>query len=71
MISRRRVRFLVLVVCAWLYVALLILYPKAFRLRYSRELRRDFFGLSREALREGGILGVVRVWSQAFSALDD
>ena len=66
---RRRARFLVLVVCAWLYGALLVLYPKAFRLRYSGELRRHFFGLSREALRERGVLGVVRVWAHAFSAL--
>jgi hypothetical protein len=69
MIFRRRGRFLVLLVCAWFYGTLLFLYPKSFRLRYSAELRRDFFGLSREALREGGILGVVRVWAHAFSAL--
>jgi hypothetical protein len=69
MISRRRARFLVLLVFAWFYGALLFLYPKSFRLRYSAELRRDFFSLSREALREGGILGVVRVWAYAFSAL--
>ena len=69
MISRRRGRFLVLLVCAWFYGALLFLYPKSFRLRYAAELRRDFFGLSREALREGGVLGVLRVWTQAFSAL--
>ena len=69
MISRRRARFLVLLVFAWFYGALLFLYPKSFRLRYSAELRRDFFNLSREALREGGVLGVARVWAQAFSAL--
>ena len=69
MISRRRARFLVLLIFAWFYGALLFLYPKSFRLRYSAELRRDIFGLSREALREGGILGVVRVWAHAFSAL--
>jgi len=69
MTSRRRGRFLVLLVIAWFYGALLFFYPKSFRLRYSAELRRDFFGLSREALREGGILGVLRVWAHAFSSL--
>ena len=67
--TSRRGRFLVLLVIAWFYGALLFLYPKSFRLRYSAELRRDFFGLSREALREVGILGVLRVWAYAFSSL--
>src|ERR687894_564641 len=69
MISRHRARFLVLLVFAWFYGALLLLYPKSFRLRYSAELRRDFFGLSREALQEGGYLGLARVWAYAFSTL--
>lgn len=66
---RREIIFLLLVACTRLYGALLVLYPKAFRHRYSAELRRDFFGLSREALGEGGLSGLVRVWAHAFSAL--
>jgi hypothetical protein len=34
--------------------ALLVLYPNAFRRRYSEEMRRDFRELLLEALQEGG-----------------
>jgi hypothetical protein len=43
-----------LAVLARLYGALLVLYPKAFRRRYSAEMRRDFRELMREGLEEGG-----------------
>ncbi len=46
-----------------------MLYPKAFRLRYSEEMRRDFRELMREGLEEGGAKELVRVWVQAFSDL--
>ena len=54
---------------AWLYGALLVLYPKAFRRRYEAEMRRDFRELSREGLQEGGTTELVGVWVQAFSDL--
>jgi receptor protein-tyrosine kinase len=54
---------------ARLYSALLVLYPKAFRRRYSAEMRRDFCELSREGLEEGGATELVRVWVQALSDL--
>ena len=40
--------------CARLCGALLVLYPNAFRRRYSEEMRRDFRELMLEALQEGG-----------------
>lgn len=46
-----------------------MLYPQAFRLRYSEEMRRDFRELMREGLEEGGAKELVRVWVQAFSDL--
>ncbi len=52
-----------------LYGALLVLYPKAFRRRYSEEMRRDFSELMREGLQEGGATELVRVWAQALSDL--
>jgi len=45
---------LLLAASAWLYGALLMLYPEAFRRRYSEEMRRDFSELLREGLEEGG-----------------
>ena len=54
---------------ARLYVTLLMLYPRAFRLRYSAEMRRDFFELSREGLQEGSATELVRVWVQGLSDL--
>jgi hypothetical protein len=54
---------------ARLYVTLLMLYPKAFRLRYSAEMRRDIFELSREGLQEGSATELVRVWVQGLSDL--
>jgi hypothetical protein len=54
---------------AWLYGALLVLYPKAFRRRYEAEMRRDFRELSREGLQEGGSSELMRVWVQLFSDL--
>jgi capsular polysaccharide biosynthesis protein len=52
-----------------LYGALLVLYPKAFRRRYSEEMRRDFRELLREGLEEGGATELVRVWAQVLSDL--
>jgi hypothetical protein len=46
---------LLLAASAWLYGALLVLYPKAFRRRYSEEMRRDFSELLREGLQEGAL----------------
>jgi hypothetical protein len=40
---------------ARLYSALLVLYPEAFRRRYSEEMRRDFSELLREGLEEGAL----------------
>ncbi len=57
-----------LAVLARLYGALLVLYPEAFRRRYSEEMRRDFSELMREGL-EGGAKELMRVWVQAFSDL--
>jgi capsular polysaccharide biosynthesis protein len=57
------------VASARLYGALLALYPKAFRRRYSEEMRRDFRELLREGLEEGGRTELVRVWVQAHSDL--
>jgi hypothetical protein len=54
---------------AWLYEALLVLYPKAFRRRYEAEMSRDFRELSREGLQVGGSTELMRVWVQAFSDL--
>jgi hypothetical protein len=51
---------------ARLYSALLVLYPEAFRRRYSEEMRRDFSELLREGLEEGGAKELVRVWVGAF-----
>jgi hypothetical protein len=45
---------LLLAACARLYGALLVLYPNAFRRRYSEEMRRDFRELMLEGLQEGG-----------------
>jgi hypothetical protein len=45
---------LLLAACARLYGALLVLYPNAFRRRYSEEMRRDFRELMLEELQEGG-----------------
>ena len=45
---------LLLAACARLYGALLVLYPNAFRRRYSEEMRRDFRELMLEGLKEGG-----------------
>ena len=56
---------LLLAASAWLYGVLLVLYPKAFRRRYSAEMRGDFRELSREGLREGGATGLARVWTGA------
>jgi capsular polysaccharide biosynthesis protein len=58
-----------LAVLARLYSALLVLYPEAFRRRYSEEMWRDFRELMREALEEGGARELVRVWAQAHSDL--
>jgi hypothetical protein len=44
---------LLLAACGRLYGALLVLYPKAFRRRYSEEMRRDFRELKLEGLQEG------------------
>ncbi len=52
---------LLLAAWAWLYGALLVLYPKAFRHRYSEEMRRDFRELMLEGLQEGGTTEMVRV----------
>jgi capsular polysaccharide biosynthesis protein len=60
---------LLLAVSAWLYGALLVLYPEAFRRRYSEEMRRDFRELMREGLEEGGAKELVRVWAEAHSDL--
>jgi capsular polysaccharide biosynthesis protein len=60
---------LLLAASAWLYSALLVLYPQAFRRRYSEEMRRDFRELMREGLEEGGAKELVRVWAQAHSDL--
>jgi hypothetical protein len=60
---------LLLAASAWLYGALLVLYPKAFRRRYSEEMRRDFSELLREGLEEGGAKELVKVWAQAHSDL--
>jgi capsular polysaccharide biosynthesis protein len=57
---------LLLAASARLYSALLVLYPKAFRRRYSEEMRRDFSELLREGLEEGGAKELVRVWVGAF-----
>jgi capsular polysaccharide biosynthesis protein len=54
---------------SWLYGALLVLYPEAFRHRYEAEMRSDFRELSREGLQEGGSTELMRVWLQAFSDL--
>jgi capsular polysaccharide biosynthesis protein len=48
---------------------LLVLYPKAFRRRYSEEIRRDFRELTLEGLQEGGTTELVGVLAQAFSDL--
>jgi capsular polysaccharide biosynthesis protein len=68
---RRGSAFLLLLLAASarLYGALLVLYPKAFRLRYSEEMRRDFRELMREGLEEGGAKELVRVWVQALTDL--
>jgi hypothetical protein len=60
---------LLLAASAWLYGALLVLYPEAFRRRYSEEMRRDFRELLREGLEEGGAKELVRVLAQAHSDL--
>src|SRR5215218_11277203 len=60
---------LLLAASAWLYGALLVLYPKAFRHRYAAQMRRDFRELLREGLEEGGATELVRVWAQVFSDL--
>ena len=52
---------LLLAASAWLYGALLVLYPKAFRRRYGAQMQRDFRELSREGLEEGGATELVRV----------
>jgi len=52
-----------------LYGALLVLYPKGFRQRYSEEMRRDFRELILEGLQEGGTTELVRVLAQASSDL--
>jgi len=52
---------LLLAASAWLYGALLVLYPEAFRRRYSEEMRRDFRKLMREGLEDGGAKELVRV----------
>ena len=44
-----------LAILARLYGALLVLYPEAFRRRYSEEMRRDFRELMREGLEEGAL----------------
>jgi hypothetical protein len=49
--------------------ALLVLYPNAFRRRYSEEMRRDFRELMLEGFQEGGANELVRVLAQAFSDL--
>lgn len=71
--GRRRGRafLLVILLAAFgrLYDALLVLYPKAFRRRYSEEMRRDFRELLREGLQEGGTTELVRMLAQAFSDL--
>jgi len=55
---------------AWLYGALLVLYPKAFRRRYGAEMRRDFRELMREGFEEGGASELVRrVLAQALPDL--
>ncbi len=56
---------LLLAASAWLYGALLVLYPEAFRRRYSEEMRRDFSELLREGLEEGGAKELVKVLAQA------
>jgi capsular polysaccharide biosynthesis protein len=60
---------LLLATSAWLYGALLVLYPKVFRRRYSEEMRRDFRELMLEGLAEGGAKELVIVLAQAFSDL--
>jgi hypothetical protein len=60
---------LLLAASAWLYGALLVLYPEAFRRRYSEEMRRDFRELMREGLEDGGAKELVRVLAQAYSDL--
>jgi hypothetical protein len=42
---------LLLAASAWLYGALLVLYPEAFRRRYEAEMLRDFRELMREGLQ--------------------
>src|SRR5919112_6676305 len=60
---------LLLAACGRLYGALLVLYPRAFRLRYAEEMTRDFHELLREGLQEGDAKELVRVLAQAFSDL--
>jgi hypothetical protein len=60
---------LLLAASVWLYGALLMLYPEAFRRRYEAEMLRDFSELIREGLQEGGSTELVRVLAQAFSDL--
>jgi capsular polysaccharide biosynthesis protein len=52
-----------------LYGVMLVLYPKAFRIRYAPEMRQDFAHLLREGLEEGGAKELARVWVAAFSDL--
>jgi hypothetical protein len=66
---RRRGADLLLAASARLYGALLLLYPKAFRRRYAREMERDFKELSQEGLEEGGGLELARVWTSTLSDL--
>jgi hypothetical protein len=52
---RRGSAALLIAASVQLYGALLVLYPKAFRRRYSEEMRRDFRELLREGLEEGAL----------------
>lgn len=61
--GRRRRVALLLAASVRLYGALLVLYPKNFRRRYSSEMRRDFEDLSREGIEEGGGTELARVWA--------
>jgi len=62
-------RAALLAASALLYRALLVAYPKAFRRRYSSEMRRDFGDLLREGLEEGGRRELARVWGATLSDL--
>ena len=52
-----------------LYTLLLLIYPRSFRREYGELMIQLFCDLMRDGIRQGGYLGVIKVWWRVVAEL--